>query len=186
VITLTGLAGRSDLLGLSALFAKNMKILIIGLGNPILGDDGVGWAVAQQVAKLYEGNTDIEIDCLSLGGLSLMERMTGYKRVILIDAIYTGQHPIGTVSGFPLSNLPNPSAGHTTAVHDASLQTALNVGRSMSIPLPEEDHVQVVAIETENIYDFSEELSPPVAAAIPQAVEVVKKLLSDQRGRRKL
>lgn len=155
-----------------------MKILIIGLGNPILGDDGVGWVVAQQVANVYQGNRDIEIDCLSLGGLSLMERMTGYKHVILIDAIHTGLHPIGTVVTLPLSDLPNPSAGHTTAVHDASLQTALNVGRSMSIPLPDDGSVQVVAIEAENVYDFTEELSPSIAAAVPQAVESVLKLLA--------
>ena len=156
----------------------NMRILIIGLGNPILGDDGVGWEVANQVAQKVNDIPHIEVDCVSLGGLSLMERMTGYERVILIDAIHTGQHPVGTVVTFPLNDLPNPSAGHTTAVHDASLQTALNVGRSMSIPLPEDDHVQVVAIEAENVYDFSEELSPSIAAAVPQAVESVLKLLA--------
>jgi hydrogenase maturation protease len=155
-----------------------MKILIIGLGNPILGDDGVGWAIAQQIHQKYDGNPNIEVDCLSLGGLSLMERMTGYKRVILIDSIHTGQHPIGTVNSFPLTDLPDLSVGHTTAAHDTSLRTALNVGRSMNISLPDDDNVQVVAIEAENVYDFSEELSPPVAAAIPQAVGTVIKLLT--------
>jgi len=176
---LTGLTGHSGQLGLLVVDTPiNMKLLIIGLGNPILGDDGVGWAIAQQVAKNHAGNQSIEVDCLSLGGLSLMERMTGYKRVILIDSIHTGQHPIGSVNSFPLSDMPDLSAGHTTAAHDTSLKTALNVGRSMNIPLPDDDNVQVVAIEAENVYDFSDELSPPVAAAIPQAVETVMKLLA--------
>jgi len=155
-----------------------MKILIIGLGNPILGDDGVGWVIAQQVAQKCSGDPRVEVDCLSLGGLSLMERMVGYKRVILIDSIHTGQHPVGSVNSFPLSDLPDLSAGHTTAAHDTSLRTALNVGRSMDIMLPEDEDVQVVAIEAENVYDFSDELSQPVAAAVPHAVETVMKLLA--------
>ena len=80
------------------------KTLIIGLGNPILGDDGVGWAVADKV----QPQTEIEIEKLSLGGLSLMERISGYKRVILIDAIQSGSKPLGNVSVFPLKDLPNP------------------------------------------------------------------------------
>ena len=156
----------------------NMKTLIIGLGNPILGDDGVGWMVAQQVAQKIGGDPCIEVDCLSVGGLSLMERMTGFERVILIDSIYTGQHPVGTITTFLLGALPDLSAGHTTAAHDTSLRTALNVGRSMNILLPDDNNVQVVAIEAENVYDFSEELSSSVAAAVPQAAATVIKLLA--------
>ena len=46
------------------------KLLIVGLGNPILGDDGVGWHVAECIQQLLP---QIEVFCLSLGGLSLME-----------------------------------------------------------------------------------------------------------------
>ncbi|MDI6769681.1 MAG: hydrogenase maturation protease [Anaerolineales bacterium] len=172
-----------------------MKTIVIGLGNPILGDDGVGWRVAEEVNRLIADSdkpsaighqpsairpppSAIEVDCFSLGGLSLMERLTGYERVILIDAIFTGQRPIGSVTTFPLNELPNLSAGHSTAAHDTSLRTALDVGRSMDIPLPEEDQVTIVAIEAENVYDFSEKLSPPVEAAVPLAVAKVMELLN--------
>lgn len=167
-----------------------VKILVVGLGNPILGDDGVGWKVAAAVSeklgiavgesKVLESanlETPVDIECFSLGGLSLMERLTGYTRVILIDAIYTGQQPIGTVTIFPLSALPDMAAGHSTAAHDTSLRTALNVGRSMDVPLPKDDNVIVVAIEAENVYDFSEKLSPPVEAAVPVAVAKIIELI---------
>jgi len=150
-----------------------MKTLIIGLGNPILGDDGVGWAVAEKLIPL----TNTEIEKLSLGGLSLMERISGYERVILIDALQTGKMPIGTVSVFPLKELPNPFSGHSASAHDTSLLTALETGRRLGVPLPNEDEIMVVAIEAENVYDFSEELSPAIARAIPIAVEKVKALL---------
>ncbi|MGZ6346497.1 MAG: hydrogenase maturation protease, partial [Anaerolineales bacterium] len=114
---------------------------------------------------------------VSLGGLSLMERITDYVRVILVDSFFTGKKPIGSVSIFPLTELPDLASGHTTAIHDTSLRNALSVGRSMNIPLPQDEDVLIVAIEAENVYDFSEILSPHVEAAVPKAVEAVLQLI---------
>jgi hydrogenase maturation protease len=159
-----------------------MKIIVIGLGNPILGDDGVGWKVAEEVERRLpslpaeaRAGMRVDVDCASLGGLSLMERLIGYKRAIVIDAIGTGQQPVGTVSHFQLDDLYDPASGHTTAAHDVSLMTAIQLGRSMGAVLP--DQIDVVAVELPYVYDFSEELSPPAAAAVPQAVEMVIELL---------
>jgi len=160
-----------------------MKTIVIGLGNPILGDDGVGWRVAEEIARVTAGRPQVEIDCASLGGLSLMERLTGYERVILIDAIFTGKNPLGSVTTFALDSLPDLTAGHSASAHDTSLRTALNVGRSMNLPLPDDDQVLVVAIEAQNVYDFSPELSSAVSTAIPLAVEATLELLrSNQEG----
>jgi hydrogenase maturation protease len=163
-----------------------MKTLILGLGNPILGDDGVGWVVVEMVretlASRQSSSVDgpsVEIDTASLGGLSLMERLTGAERVILVDAIFTSTRPVGTVSKFKLAELPNLSAGHSASAHDTSLRNALNVGRSMDIPLPEDENVFIVAIEAKNVYDFSQELSPAVAEALPQAVKAVLDLIAE-------
>jgi len=147
------------------------KTIIIGLGNPLLGDDSVGWRVAEQVRELCE----VDLDCLSVGGLSLMERLVGYDRAVLIDAITTGKQPTGSVSLYKLEDLPDLSAGHTGSAHDTSLQNALKLGQSMGVQLPTE--VVVVGIEAQSVYEFSEVLSPPVAAAIPQAVQMVMELL---------
>jgi hydrogenase maturation protease len=154
-----------------------MKTLVIGLGNPILGDDGVGWRIVEEIARITANRHDVEVDMVSLGGLSLMERLTGYERVILVDSFFTGKKPVGTVIQFQLTNMPDLSSGHTTAVHDTSLCNALNVGRSMNIPLPHDEDIHIVAVEAENVYDFSELLSPQVEAAVPLAVEAVLQLI---------
>ena len=161
-----------------------MKTLIIGLGNPILGDDGVGWVVAEKVqAALSHPQSaipdpqSVEVDCASLGGLSLMERLTGSERVILVDAIFTGKQPVGTVRRFLLDELPDLSAGHSASAHDTSLRNALQVGRDMHVPLPEDENVIIVTVEAEAVYDFSQELSPAVAAAVPLALQQVLDLL---------
>jgi hydrogenase maturation protease len=156
-----------------------MKTLIVGLGNPILGDDGVGWRVADEIARATAGLPEIEVDCASLGGLSLMERLTGYERVVLVDSIYTGTKPVGTVSRFALSDVPDLTAGHSGSAHDTSLRTALQVGRSMDVPLPADEAVTVVAVEAENVYDFSQDLSPAVEAAVAEAVRTVLEVLKD-------
>jgi len=156
-----------------------MTTLIIGLGNPILGDDAVGWRVAEAVQRLLaETEPELagaaEVDCVALGGLSLMERMVGYDRAIVIDALAPGGPP-GVVSHCDLEALPDYSSFNSTAPHDASLQTALRLGRAMGARLPEV--VTVVGVEAERLYEFSEELTPAVAAAVPVAARRVIDLL---------
>jgi hydrogenase maturation protease len=154
-----------------------MKTLVVGLGNPILGDDGVGWKAAELVQQHLQGSsTDVEVDYLAVGGISLMERLIDYDRAILIDAIQTGVKPVGSVICARLEDLPDRSSGHMTAIHDTSLPTALKLGRSMGARLPET--ILVVGIEAQNVCEFSEALTPPVAAALPQAVEQVFKIIA--------
>jgi len=152
---------------------NHMKTLVLGLGNPILGDDGVGWKVAEAVEAIV--CKTVEVDCASLGGLSLMERMLGYSYVILIDCMETGLFPIGAVRSFPLAELENPSTGHSASAHDTSLITALKTAHAMGANIP--FRVDIVAIEAKLSYDFGETLSPEIAAAVPVATREVLKLL---------
>ncbi len=147
--------------------------LVIGLGNPILGDDGVGWRVAHEVQTRLT-DPDVEITCLALGGVALMERMAGYQRAIIIDAVATGA-PLGSVLCAPLEEFPRPASGHTASSHDTSLATALHLGRELGVPVPAE--VLVVAVEAQRLYEFGVGLSPAVAAAVPIAASRVEACL---------
>ena len=156
--------------------SKENTTLIIGLGNPILGDDGIGWVIAEEVKKKVKESPELSLDeydfmFLSLGGLSLMEQMEGYSNVLIIDSIHTGTNPNGTIFSLPLSRLPNLSSGHSTAVHDTSLANALKMGKMMNFILPEE--VWIIAIETDEVYTFSEEISKVVSGIIPKTLEII-------------
>jgi hydrogenase maturation protease len=161
-----------------------MKTLVIGLGNPILGDDGVGWIVAEEVKRQLPspptplpkgaGRQEVDVECLSLGGISLMEHLIGYPRAILIDA-FALDEPLGSILILKLEDLPNYSAFHTTSAYDTSLQNAIEMGKSLGAILP--DEVMVVGIATKRVRDFSEELSPPIAEAVPLAAKFVLDLL---------
>ncbi len=161
------------------------KTLIVGLGNPILGDDGVGWRVAEEVQARLEAqhlpaHQEVVVERLSIGGLGLMEHMLGYKRAIVIDAITTGEGTAGKLICLPLGALPDHSAGHTTSAHDTSLQNALIVAKEMGLNVPEE--VWVVGIDAAQTYEFSEQLSPPIEAAVPEATDTVLRLLINGAG----
>jgi hydrogenase maturation protease len=159
---------------------------VVGIGNPILGDDGIGWRVVQEVERRWAPGPEVGPPagpvpppvvflCVSLGGLSLMERLVGASRAILVDAVTTRNRPVGSILVLPLAELVPGVSGHLDNAHDASLPVALAVGRSLGAELPTE--IVVVGIEARRVDEFGEELSPPVAAALPGAVEAVLDLL---------
>ena len=180
---------HTDMLSLSGTVSSAcLDTILIGLGNPIMGDDGVGWRVVQEIkTRLAEKplplsqaliESRLAIETLCLGGLSLMEHLVGYRRAVLVDAVETGQHEPGVLLNFSLDEIPDIYGSHLASAHDTSLQTAVTLGKSLGLPLPEE--ILVVGIEIQVSYEFSESLSPAVAAAIPGAANSVIDLLDAQ------
>jgi hydrogenase maturation protease len=156
-----------------------MRTIIVGLGNPILTDDGVGVKVAYEIEDRL--GTDIPVNLTiteaSVGGLRLMELLEGYDRAIIIDAIQTSNgHRPGTIYKMTLDDLREISpTQHSASAHDTSLVTALDAGKHMGMKLPNE--VAIFAVEVENILDFSEQSTPAVAEAIPEVTEMVLDIL---------
>ena len=152
-----------------------MQTILIGLGNPILTDDGVGVKVIYEIERRFGESipANLTITEASVGGLRLMELMEGYDRAIIIDAILAGNgHPIGSIFRLNLSDLREISpTQHSASAHDTSLVTALDAGIEIGMKLPLD--ITIFAIEVENILDFSEQPTPAVAAAIPLVVDMV-------------
>ena len=155
-----------------------MKTLVVGLGNPILTDDGVGVKVAYAVEEALGPNIpeNVDITEASVGGLRLMELVEGYDRVILIDAIMTTKHDFGTIHRLTLDDLREitPTA-HSASAHDTSLVTALDAAEQMGMKMPAD--FEIIAVEVENVMDFSDEPTPAVDAAIPKVAEMVLEML---------
>jgi hydrogenase maturation protease len=106
-----------------------------------------------------------------------MERLIGYERAIVVDALQTGAAPPGSLVCCRLEDLPGLGARHLASAHEASLQVALEVGRRLNAALPA--RIFVVGVEAPASFEFSETLSPPVAAAVPAAAAQVRRLLKD-------
>jgi hydrogenase maturation protease len=146
-----------------------MKTLVLGLGNPLLRDDSVGLRVVEQLRAELDGLEDVDVDLDYWGGLRLMERMIGYDRAIIIDAICTGGQP-GTLHLLSPNDIPTQ---RSTSAHDVNLPTALELGRQAGAKLPDSDDILLVGVEAQDVLTFAENLTPDVEAAIPQAMDAV-------------
>ena len=159
----------------------SLKTLVIGLGNPILSDDGVGVRVAEDVRTHLPEDTEIKVTEVCVGGLTLMESMIGFDRVILIDAIQFENNKPGQIHRMSLQDLQEISpTQHSASPHDTNLITALEMGHRIGLKLPTE--IIIFAIEVENVIDFGEELTPAVAAALPEATVAVLEVLQTSQS----
>ncbi len=147
-----------------------MKTLVLGLGNPILSDDGVGIYVVRAVAA-QAPVADVDFQEANIGGLRLLEVIAGYDRLILVDAIQTPAGAPGQV--YCLSPHDLRTSLHAGSTHDLSFQGALAWGRQMGLALPSDDAITIIAIEAADVLTFGESLTPAVAAAVPNAVAAV-------------
>ncbi len=147
-----------------------MKTLVLGLGNPILTDDGVGIHVVRQLATrpLPENVTCTEA---SLGGLRLLEVIAGYGRVIIIDAIQTVDGKPGDIYRLEAGDLQ--ASLHSGSTHDLSMSGALRLGRSMGMALPDDESIIIFAVEVEDTLTFGEACTPQVADGIPRVIDAV-------------
>lgn len=145
-----------------------MKTLVLGLGNPILSDDGVG----PQVARELEGRLDqpeVTVTETSLAGLSLLDLLVGYDRAIIIDAIQTAGGKAGQI--YRLEPESFNATRHAATPHDVNFATALELGNQLNLALPRQ--IDIFAIEAADVTTFSEECTPEVERAIPACAEMI-------------
>lgn len=146
-----------------------MKTLVLGLGNPLLRDDSVGLRVVQQLRADLIDHPEVEISEDYWGGLRLMERMVGYDRVIVVDAMRSGG-PAGAVFRLTPGSVATQRSAST---HDVNLSTALRLGRMAGTQLPPDERIVLVGIEADDVETFGEELTPDVQRAIPEAIRLI-------------
>jgi hydrogenase maturation protease len=151
----------------------NKKTMVLGLGNPIFGDDGVGLRVIEELQKQVQ-NPNITIEGAELAGLDMLETLSGYDRVIIVDAIQTGGRA-GDIYQLTPDDLK--STIHTGTPHDVNFSTALEFGERLGVKLPSK--IDIVAIEIAPNVAFSEELTPEIEKVVPEVVKRVVEILGD-------
>ena len=145
------------------------RVVIIGLGNPLLTDDAVGVRAAELLAERLAG-TRVDVIQSAWGGMRFVDLLAGYDRAIIVDAIEWRKGPPGTIYRLaPDEAIPTLRA---VSYHDVSLGTAMALGRTLDIPLPSD--IVFFAVETTETRVFSEVMTPAVAAALPELVRRVE------------
>ena len=145
-----------------------MRTIVLGVGNPILQDDGVGIHVVHELQNHFH-DSRVTMDIAYTGGLNLLDRVRGYDKVILVDAVKQDNSTPGEVKRFFLTEAPSI---HSSNPHDISFSEALLLARQLGEHhLPKE--IVVIGIVVRNTTDFGEDLSSEVASAVPRAVDLV-------------
>ena len=132
-----------------------MKIGLIGLGNPIVGDDAIGINVVEYIRDTYSLPENVEIfEDVSLAGIGLVEIFRGYDKIILVDSIQSGKYPKGTVVYLQSDDFAN--ALHISDYHNMDFFTALEFCNQMYDDIPKD--IVILGIEIINVMEFSDEL----------------------------
>jgi hydrogenase maturation protease len=153
------------------------ETLILGVGNDILTDDGVGIKLCREMQQRLKYD-NIFYDTACLGGLEILEYIRGYKTVIFIDAIKTQGGIPGTVYYFTPKDFKETS--NLSNIHDVSFLKALEIGRTLYINVPESIHI--VAVEIKEDLTFSEDFTPELQAKYPEAILKTQALIEDILG----
>jgi hydrogenase maturation protease len=147
------------------------KVLLLGIGNEIRGDDGLGLHVARRAAELLPADLapSVDVDEACTGGFELVDYLRGYERVVIADAIQTAGGEPGAVYRLDAAAFrPTAHLGHS---HGVNLAGALAVLERLELGAPAE--VVVVAVEAARLNEFTEEMTPAVAAAVEEAAAAV-------------
>lgn len=154
-----------------------MRILVVGVGNPILSDDGVGIYAARMLME--RGIEGVSIEELPASGLELLDMVLDYDKVVIVDAIQTkggspGDHYIMAEEDFKRTV-------HGTSPHGFNIATALAMGRQV-VPERMPKEILFVAIEAADVDDFHEGLTPKVSASLPAIVDMIERDLIRRNG----
>lgn len=144
--------------------------VVIGLGNSLLSDDGVGQVVTARLRRRLAGCAEVRVVQSAVGGLGLMENLVGFQRALIVDAMLSGTVAPGTVLAWELREATG-GCRNLLCGHGADLATAVGMGRELGLALP--TAIVVVGIEVSEVTTFGSRLSPAVAAAVPVAVEKI-------------
>jgi hydrogenase maturation protease len=153
------------------------KILIHGIGNEILTDDGIGPSLVKKL-KGNLSNKDIDFETAFVGGLELLEYIQGYHTVIFIDAIRTKDGIPGTV--YQLSPENFNTTIHLSSIHDVSFLTSVALGKKLGLDMPQFIHIIAVEIVEDRIFDdnFSPQIREKYERIFNEVKELIEKILA--------
>ena len=143
------------------------SILILGLGNPLRGDDGIGPRVIEELTRreLPEGATALDAGS---GGLDLLQVLEGWKRAVIVDAADIGREP-GQFARFTPDEARFVGSQDTTSLHNAGLAEVLALADAVGQSLPK---LVIFGVQPEKT-DWGEGLSEVIEATLPGLVDAV-------------
>ena len=141
------------------------RTVVLGLGNPVRGDDALGLRVAEAVQRLLDDDpvTGVQVLTSTRAGLELIELLEGTDHAVIVDAFDSPDATPGQIRRLTLDDVAG--AARLVGAHDITLAGAFALARATGIPMPET--VEIYAVEAADSDRIEEGLSPGVEAAVP-------------------
>lgn len=151
------------------------KILVLGIGNLLMGDEGIGIHIVREFEKLNPFKNFVDVVDGGTGGFHLLSYFRDYKRIIIVDAAI-GDKPAGSIeivtpkfsSDFP----------KTLTAHDIGLKDLID-SASILGDLPD---IRLIIVYIDKFQNLNLELSREIIEVIPQATRLIIQLIEDLRS----
>jgi hydrogenase maturation protease len=153
---------------------REKPVLVLGVGNLLLKDEGVGVHVAR---KLMEMDLPPQVEVVEGGtsGFDLLEDIEGRQKVIVVDAVQVGQPP-GTLYRFTREDIEDRPK-QRLSLHDIDMTDLLRLSDLLGVEKPAE--VVVIGVEVKDMETASMDLSSEVEAQVPKVIELVMREIKD-------
>ncbi len=148
-------------------------ILVLGVGNPLMRDEGVGPRTVEFLLDGFEFPENVEVMDAGTMGYMILDLLRGRERLLVLDAMKETGHAPGTVLLLSAEEIAPNTVLHS--MHDLRVVDVLEAARLMDIEL----ETQCVGVQIESIEEWVLELSEPVQAAIPMAASVALQVLRE-------
>jgi len=144
------------------------RIVVLGVGNILLKDEGVGVRVIERLGERYLFPPEVELVDGGVLGPGLFSVIEGASRLIIIDAILNNQEP-GTIYRFADKEIPE-RVYHKISLHEVDLIETLTLAKTVGKKTPEKI---VLGIEPLDFGSWGMELTPVIGAKVDELVDLV-------------
>ncbi len=156
---------------MAACTATEARIRVLGLGNEMLADDGIGILAAREIGRRFDGA--VEVVCSQGSGFDLLDELAGATYAAVVDAVETGAAPPGTVHILTEEQVRSASAA---GPHGLGLFEALAAVRRLGLPVP--DRVVILAVEAADCVTVGGAMHPDVRAAAARVADTFGEFLA--------
>ena len=148
------------------------KTAVLGFGNPVRSDDGVGVYVAEQLREHCADAPDVSVFDMGTAAFETLFQLRGHQRIIIVDALVNSGEPVGTLFKVPADEIASaPQEDPLVFLHGMKWDQALSYAKKiMRNDYPDDITVYLIAIENTAL-DVS--MSPIVKDAANQVIEKI-------------
>jgi len=151
---------------------RPMKIKVLGLGNDLLADDGIGYLAVAALEPRLAGRADVE--ATAIHGLALLDLLAGYDAAVVLDAVCTGARPVGEVyeiAPASLARIESPSP------HFAGFPEMLDLADRLGLRFPRK--LRIIAVEVLDPWTIGGAMTPAVRDALPELCERAERVVGE-------